>query len=126
MLNVVGVAFQGIVLSWIRKLESACGCSDRWQRTYMKFYALSAIILMFLLATGLTLKSKALMGALFGAGLVNMYAILTFIPTLKYNGCTCAYTGDHGPDFRQDFIYWWTLIGTLALLFFAMSALFKM
>jgi hypothetical protein len=92
----------------------------------MKFYALSAIILMFLLATGLTLKSKALMGALFGAGLVNMYAILTFIPTLKYNGCTCAYTGDHGADFRQDFIYWWTLIGTLALLFFAMSALFKM
>ena len=122
MLNLAGLAFQGIVLSWILKLEKACGCSERWQRDYIKWYAIAAIGLMVAVAAGLGIKNKTLAGAILGAGIVNMYAILTFIPKLNKTGCTCATEN----DWRDDFIYWWTVLGTLAVVFFATSALFKM
>lgn len=117
MLNVVGLAFQGLILSWVMKLEKACGCSAGWQRSYIKYYALGSILLLLLAAAGNQLKNKALAGALVGAGLVNIYAILTYIPRMKYWGCSCAESGDHGYDFREDFIYWWTLVGTMVMIF---------
>ena len=117
MLNVVGLAFQGLILSWFMKLEKACGCSAGWQRSYIKYYALGSILLLLLAAAGNQLKNKALAGALVGAGLVNIYAILTYIPRMKYWGCSCAESGDHGYDFREDFIYWWTLVGTMVMIF---------
>jgi hypothetical protein len=126
MINVVGLAFQGVVLSWVMKLEKACGCSERWQRSYIKWYAIASILLVIAAAAGAQIKNKALMGLLAGAGLVNIYAILSYIPKLKYWGCSCASSGDHGYDFREDFIYWWTLVGTLLMLFFATSALLRM
>jgi len=122
MLNLVGLAFQGIALSWILKIEKACGCSERWQRDYIKWYTIAAIVMMVAVAAGVQLKNKVLAGAILGAGLVNMYAILTFIPKLKKTGCSCATEN----DFRDDFIYWWTVLGTLVMLFLVTSALFKM
>jgi len=122
MLNLVGLAFQGIILSWVLKIEKACGCSDRWQRDYIKWHSVAAIGLMIAVAAGMQIKNKALAGAILGASLVNMYAILTFIPKLNKTGCRCA-TED---DWRDNFIYWWTVLGTLVILFLATSALLKM
>ena len=126
MINVVGLALQGLVLSWIMKLEKGCGCSVAWQRTYIKYYSVGAIVLMLAAAAGTQVKSKALAGALVGAGLVNIYAILTYIPHMKYWGCSCAERGSHGYDFREDFIYWWTLIATLVMIFVMTSTLLNL
>ena len=101
MLNVVGLAVQGIALSWTLKLEKACGCSDRWQRDYIKWYAIAAIGMMIAAVAGVQIKNKVLAGAIFGASLVNMYAILTYIPKLNSTGCSCATDG----DWRDNFIY---------------------
>lgn len=122
MLNLISLAFQGIVLSWILKIEKVCGCSDRWQRDYIKWHTIAAIGLMIAVVAGIQIKNKVLAGAILGAGLVNMYAILTFIPKLKKTGCSCATEN----EWRDNFIYAWTILGTLALVFFATSALLKM
>lgn len=122
MLNLVGLAFQGIVLSWVLKIEKVCGCSDRWQRDYMKWYSIGAMGLIIATAAGVQLKNKFLAGAILGAAFVNMYAILTFIPKLNNTGCSCATK----KDWRDNFIYWWTVLATLVLAFLATSALFKM
>ena len=122
MLNLAGLAFQGIVLSWILKIEKVCGCSERWQRDYIKWYAIATIGMVIAVAAGLQIKNKALAGAFFGAGLVNMYAVLTYIPKLNKTGCSCATEN----DWRDNFIYWWTVLGTLIMLFLVTSALFKM
>ena len=122
MLNLAGLAFQGIVLSWILKIEKVCGCSERWQRDYIKWYAIAAIGMMIAAVAGVQIKNKVLAGAIFGASLVNMYAILTYIPKLNSTGCSCATDG----DWRDNFIYWWTVLGTLIMLFLVTSALFKM
>lgn len=122
MLNLAGLAFQGIVLSWVLKIEKACGCSDRWQRDYMKWYSIGAMGLIIATAAGVQLKNKFLAGAILGAAFVNMYAILTFIPKLNNTGCSCATE----KDWRDNFIYWWTALATLVLAFLATSALFRM
>jgi hypothetical protein len=73
-------------------------------------------------AAGMQIKNKALAGAILGAALVNIYAVLTFIPKLNKTGCTCATEN----DWRDNFIYWWAVLSTLVILFLATSALLKM
>jgi len=122
MMNIIGLAFQGIILSWVLKIEKSCGCTDYWQRDYIKWHSVAAIGLMIAAAAGMQIKNKALAGAILGAALVNLYAVLTFITKLNKTGCTCATEN----DWRDNFIYWWAVLATLIIVFLATSALLKM
>jgi hypothetical protein len=120
--NVVTLAAQGVVLSWILKMEQACSCSERWQRDYMKWYAMATILLAVVAIAGFRVKNPVLAGAAVGAGLVNIYAILTYIPKMTTVGCKCATE----KDWRDDFIYWWTIVGVAAAIFAALTLFSKM
>ena len=40
----VGLLFQGIVLSWINKIERKCPCSADWRRDYIKYFSIAMIV----------------------------------------------------------------------------------
>lgn len=123
IVNGVGLAVQAIVLSWILKMEkSSCGCSERWQRDYMKWFAIANIVMAVLALAGLLFKNQMLAGAAFGALLVNLYAILTYIPKMNTVGCKCATEN----DWRDNFIYWWTLVSVAMSAFVALTLFAKM
>lgn len=123
IVNGVGLAVQAIVLSWVLKMEnSSCGCSERWQRDYMKWFAIANIVMAVLALAGLRFKNQILAGAAFGALLVNLYAILTYIPKMNTVGCKCATEN----DWRDNFIYWWTLVSVAMSAFVALTLFAKM
>lgn len=123
IVNGVGLAVQAVVLSWILKMEKgSCGCSERWQRDYMKWFAIANIVMAVLALAGLRFKNKVLAGAAFGALLVNLYAILTYIPKMNTVGCKCATEN----DWRDNFIYWWTLLSVALSAFVALTLFAKM
>jgi hypothetical protein len=102
---ITGLALQGIVLSWIFKLERQCNCSKDWRRDYIKLYSFASIAFIVTTFAKLRLPPVALM-TLGLAALVNVYAVLSYIPALKRNACTCAVED----DWRDNFIYWWILL----------------
>jgi len=123
IVNGVGLAVQAVVLSWILKMEKgSCGCSERWQRDYMKWFAIANIVMAVLALAGLRFKNQILAGAAFGALLVNLYAILTYIPKMNTVGCKCATEN----DWRDNFIYWWTLLSVALSAFVALTLFAKM
>jgi hypothetical protein len=63
-----------------------------------------------------------LAGAAFGALLVNLYAILTYVPKMNTVGCKCATEN----DWRDNFIYWWTLLSVALSAFVALTLFAKM
>lgn len=102
---ITGLALQGIILSWIFRLERECNCSKDWRRDYIKFYSFAAVA--FIAATLTKCQLPPVLVMTLGlAALVNLYSILSYIPALKRNACTCA-TED---DWRDNFIYWWVLL----------------
>ena len=127
--NGLGLAVQAIVLSWILKIEKKCECSKDWRRDYIKYMSIISIALTFLIVflavfmrqqvtngiMGLGGRGVKAMGAtavlVALAGLVNLAAILTYIPDLKKRGCECAIKD----DWRDNFIWWWMLIGTILM-----------
>lgn len=121
----LGLVVQGIVLSWILKIEKKCDCSKDWRRDFMKFYSifsiLFAFILMFLRERALLLIGKPILGVLTVIGIVNLASILTYIPSLKKRECTCAIED----DWRDNFIFWWTLIGLLLMIIVPAAIAFK-
>jgi len=123
IVNGVGLAVQAIVLSWVLKMEkSSCGCSERWQRDYIKWFAIANIVMAVLALAGLRFKNQILAGAAFGALLVNLYAILTYVPKMNTVGCKCATEN----DWRDNFIYWWTLVSVALSAFIALTLFAKM
>jgi hypothetical protein len=101
---VLGLGLQGIVLSWLHKLEKNCACSKDWRREYMKVYSYMGVAMTLFLLAGM--KHPLVLGIMIPAAIVNMYAVLSYIPKLKKEGCTCA-TGD---EWRDDFIFWWMAV----------------
>jgi amino acid permease len=121
----LGLVVQGIVLSWILKIEKKCDCSKDWRRDFMKFYSifsiLFAFVLMVLRERALLLINKPILGVLTAIGIVNLASILTYIPSLKKRECTCAIED----DWRDNFIFWWTLIGLLLMIIVPAAIAFK-
>jgi magnesium-transporting ATPase (P-type) len=125
--NGLGLVVQIIVLSWILKIEKKCDCSKDWRRDYMKYMSIIGIALPFLIVFLTVFMRQKLTNGILGlgnhgvkamgvtaviialAGLVNLFSILTYIPSLKKRGCTCAIED----DWRDNFIFWWTLIGLI-------------
>lgn len=112
LVPVVGLAFQGIVLSWIRKLEKTCNCSKDWRRDFMKLIAILGVIMnVVILATGKPFIPSLgpVIIVLFLVSLVNIVAILTYIPALKKKACVCAIED----DWRDNFIFWWVALSVI-------------
>jgi hypothetical protein len=104
-----GLVLQGIVLSWINKLERKCKCSEDWRRDYIKYYSIILIVTSLLSASGFHPKNVPLFVVIGLAGLVNLGSILSYIPDLKKNQCDCAIEN----DWRDNFIFWWILISLI-------------
>ena len=102
-----GLVLQGIVLSWINKLERKCKCSEDWRRDYIKYYSIILIVTSLLSASGFHPKNVPLFVVIGLAGLVNLGSILSYIPDLKKKGCDCAIED----DWRDNFIFWYMIIG---------------
>jgi hypothetical protein len=106
------LAANGIILSWINKLERKCECSADWRREYIKYYSILSIILVFanmFIPLFLAQQKTAILLVIGLAGLVNLASILSYIPDLKKKQCDCAIKD----DWRDNFIFWWTLIGLI-------------
>ena len=108
LMSVPALAFHGIVISWVNKIESKCECSTDWRRDYLKYFSILSV----LLVIGTTfMRQNPALGAVamawFIAGLVNIGAILSYIPALRKKQCDCALEG----DWRDDAIFWWVIIG---------------
>jgi len=105
-----GLVLQGIVLSWINKLERKCKCSEDWRRDYIKYFSIVAIIFAFANAfLPNHIKNLPLMLIIGLAGLVNLGSILSYIPGLKKKQCDCAIEN----EWRDNFIFWWILISLI-------------
>ena len=103
------LVLQGIVLSWINKLERNCKCSEDWRRDYIKYYSIILIVTSLLSASGFHPKNVPLFVVIGLAGLVNLGSILSYIPDLKKKQCECAIEN----DWRDNFIFWWILISLI-------------
>jgi len=112
LIPISGAIFQGIVLSWIRKLEqSGCSCSTDWRRDFIKYYSVAALALSILLLVQPRFVKQYLRNLMFVIPfyVAYIYAILTYVPALWRHDCDCATKG----DWRDDFIFWWIGIGLL-------------
>jgi hypothetical protein len=115
-----GLVFQGIVLSWINKLEKKCECSADWRRDFIKYYSIVLIVYGLAGAARIQPKNFPLLIAIGLAGLVNIASFLSYIPDLKKKQCDCAIEN----DWRDNFIFWWTLIGLILMILGSGAAAF--
>lgn len=116
---VVGLALQSIVLSWIFKLERQCNCSKDWRRDFIKYYSFTGVAV--LLATLAKFRLPPVVMMTIGlAGLVNLYSVLSYVPMLTRNACTCA-TED---DWRDNFIYWYMILSVVMVVLASGAAAF--
>jgi len=106
----IGFVIQGIILSWINKLERKCECSADWRRDYIKYFSIAMIVFS---AARLVVPDQTefmpVMLTVGLAGLVNVVSILSYIPDLKKKQCDCAIEN----DWRDNFIFWWILISLI-------------
>jgi hypothetical protein len=106
----IGFVIQGIILSWINKLERKCECSADWRRDYIKYFSIAMIV--FSAARLIVPDQTEFMPVMLTvglAGLVNVVSILSYIPDLKKKQCDCAIEN----DWRDNFIFWWILISLI-------------
>jgi hypothetical protein len=108
---VSALVLNGIILSWVNKLEKKCECSADWRRDYIKYFSIVSIIFAFANAFMPNLiKTLLPLLMIFGlAGLVNLGSILSYIPGLKKKQCNCAIE----KDWRDNFIFWWIIISLI-------------
>ena len=106
----IGLAFQSIVLSWIFKLERQCNCSKDWRRDFIKYYSFTGVAVLLAAFAKFRLPPVVMMTIAL-AGLVNLYSVLSYIPMLNRNACTCA-TED---DWRDNFIYWYMILSVVTV-----------
>ena len=107
---IIGFVIQGIILSWINKLERKCECSADWRRDYIKYFSIAMIV--FGAARLVVPDQTEVMPVMLTvglAGLVNVGSILSYIPDLKKKQCDCAIEN----DWRDNFIFWWILISLI-------------
>lgn len=104
----VGLTVYGITLSWVLKNQRTCECSQDWRRDYIRNFAIFGIGYTILLMTRMLPKLPPAVLLAFGvSSLVYLYSILSYIPSLHKRECTCATEG----DWRDNFVFWYTLLG---------------
>ena len=117
---VPALTFHAIILSWINKIEKKCDCSTDWRRDFMKYFSVVSVLLligsMFMRPTSLPPAVMTLGMVWFIAALVNIGAILSYIPALRKKQCDCALEG----DWRDDAIFWY-LIASIVLSFIMLA-----
>lgn len=104
------LAVHAIILSWVNKLEKKCDCSADWRRDYIKYFSIVSVVIAFanaFMPRPLLMQNMPLLMIFALAGLVNMGAILSYIPNLKKKQCDCAIEN----DWRDNFIFWWIIVG---------------
>lgn len=112
------LVLNGIILSWVNKLEKKCKCSADWRRDYIKYFSIVSIIFAFANVFMHSSTQKLPVMMIVGlAGLVNLGSILSYIPDLKKKQCNCAIED----DWRDNFIFWW-IITSLILTVMASGA----
>lgn len=102
-----GLIINGIVLSWVSKIERQCECSRDWRRDVIKYVSIASLLQAIAVAARLRIPPVVLM-IMALAGLVYLYSILTYIPKLERE-CSCATEY----EWRDNFIFWWTLVGLM-------------
>ena len=117
-----GLVLQGIVLSWINKIEGKCQCSADWRREYIKYYSIVLIVYGLAGAAKLQVKNVPVLVILGLAGLVNLGSILSYIPDLKKKQCDCAIED----EWRDNFIFWWSLVGLILTVLASGAAAFML
>ena len=100
-----GLIINGIVLSWISKIERQCECSRDWRRDIIKYVSIAGLVQALAIAARIRIPPVVLMTVAL-AGLVYLYSVLTYIPKLERD-CSCATEY----EWRDNFIFWWVLIG---------------
>jgi hypothetical protein len=86
---VINIAFWGIALAWILKLEKdSCTCSADWRRDYMKYYFMLAIVLQVLMVAKKNIKVLAIPAAL--ATLLYLWASISYINDQRKKNCECS------------------------------------
>jgi hypothetical protein len=119
----LGFVFQGIVLSWINKLERKCECSADWRREYTKYFTIVMILYGALRLVSPKMAMMPLVMIPIGlAGLVNLGSILSYIPDLKKKQCDCAIED----EWRDNFIFWWTLLALVVPILAGIFAAFML
>jgi hypothetical protein len=120
LMLVPALTFHAIILSWINKIEKKCDCSTDWRRDFMKYFSVVSVLLligsMFMRPTSLPPAVMTLGMVWFIAALVNIGAILSYIPALRKKQCDCALEG----DWRDDAIFWY-LIASIVLSFIMLA-----
>lgn len=102
-----GLIINGIVLSWVSKIERQCECSRDWRRDVIKYVSIASLLQGLAVVARLRIPPVVLM-IMALAGLVYFYSILTYIPRLERE-CSCATEY----EWRDNFIFWWTLVGLM-------------
>ena len=100
-----GLVVYGIVLSWIAKIERQCECSRDWRRDVIKYVSIASVVQALAILGRIRIPPVVLMTMTL-AGLVYLYSVLTYIPRLERE-CSCATEY----EWRDNFIFWWTLVG---------------
>jgi hypothetical protein len=100
-----GLIINGIVLSWIFKIERQCECSRDWRRDVIKYVSIAGLVQALAIAARIRIPPVVLM-IMTLAGLVYLYSVLTYIPKLQRD-CSCATEY----EWRDNFMFWWNLVG---------------
>jgi hypothetical protein len=100
-----GLIINGIVLSWISKIERQCECSRDWRRDVIKYVSIAGLVQALAIAARIRIPPVVLM-IMTLAGLVYLYSVLTYIPKLQRD-CSCATEY----EWRDNFMFWWNLVG---------------
>jgi hypothetical protein len=106
------LAVNGIILSWIDKLEKRCACSTDWRRDYIKYYAILSIILAVVnvfVPLFLAQQNTPVLAIITIAIVINIGSILSYIPNLKKKQCDCAIEN----DWRDNFIFVWFILNLI-------------
>jgi len=108
---IINIAFYGMALSWIMKLQDKeCECSTNWRREYMKYFFMFMIIAQALLLSGAAKGTLHMVAGPMGlASLVYIYATITYVNELRAKQCSCA-------DGVEESILYWMAVVQAALL----------
>ena len=114
----INIILYAIILSWVLRIQRECNCSEDWRREYIKYYTMAIIGIDALIIAGMSIKNKFLIGTLLGAGLLNIYSVLTYVPDLSKRACVCAREN----DWRDDFVYWLNVFASVLFVFMLLAA----
>jgi len=108
VLSLVSITIQSLIFYYIYNLEAVdCNCITDWRHNFIKFMAVFAILLSLtsiLLAEQMKPYIAMAMPILMLLGLINAYAIYTYVGDLQTTNCLCA--TQRQPKLNK-FLYYW-------------------